>query len=84
SPTSPTTAFKLGEKANDPLAMYLSDIYTLPASLAGIPALSVPVAPAADGLPVGIQLMAPHFQESRLFQLAAAVERMFPPRTPAN
>ncbi|HWA74788.1 MAG TPA: Asp-tRNA(Asn)/Glu-tRNA(Gln) amidotransferase subunit GatA [Polyangiaceae bacterium] len=81
APTSPTPAFKLGEKAADPLAMYLADIYTLPASLAGIAGLSVPCAPTparADRpkLPVGLQLLAPAFEEERLFTLAAAVERL--------
>jgi aspartyl-tRNA(Asn)/glutamyl-tRNA(Gln) amidotransferase subunit A len=81
APTSPTPAFKLGEKSADPLAMYLADIYTLPASLAGIAGLSVPCAatPArADRpkLPVGLQLLAPAFEEERLFTLAAAVERL--------
>jgi aspartyl-tRNA(Asn)/glutamyl-tRNA(Gln) amidotransferase subunit A len=80
APTSPTPAFKLGEKVADPLAMYLADVYTLPASLAGIAGLSVPCAatPArADRpvLPVGLQLLAPAFEEERLFTLAAAVER---------
>jgi len=74
-PTAPTCAFKLGDKLTDPLSMYLSDIYTLPASLAGIPALSVPAARGASGLPIGLQLLAPSLEESRLFALAAAVER---------
>ncbi len=81
APTSPTPAFRLGEKVDDPLAMYLADVYTLPASLAGIAALSVPCAatPARSDrpeLPVGLQLLAPAFEEERLFTLAAAVERL--------
>ena len=68
-PTSPTTAFPLGERADDPVAMYLSDVYTIAANLAGLPALSMP-AGFADGLPVGIQLIGDHFSEGRL--LAAA------------
>jgi aspartyl-tRNA(Asn)/glutamyl-tRNA(Gln) amidotransferase subunit A len=85
APVSPTVAFKLGEKVDDPLAMYLADVYTLPASLAGIPALSVPCAPApatADRpeLPVGLQLIAPPLAEERLFSLAAAFEQTCPPR----
>ena len=68
-PTSPTTAFALGERADDPVAMYLSDVYTIAANLAGLPALSMP-AGFADGLPVGVQLIGDHFAEGRL--LAAA------------
>ncbi len=74
-PTTPTTAFKLGEKLDDPLAMYLSDIYTVPASLAGLPALSVPCG-TANGLPVGLQIIGPRFAESRLFSLATEIERL--------
>jgi aspartyl-tRNA(Asn)/glutamyl-tRNA(Gln) amidotransferase subunit A len=71
-PTSPTCAFKLGERVSDPLAMYLSDVYTLPASLAGLPALSVPSAPAKNGLPIGFQIVTPPLEEARGFTLAAA------------
>jgi aspartyl-tRNA(Asn)/glutamyl-tRNA(Gln) amidotransferase subunit A len=71
-PTSPTCAFKLGEKMSDPLAMYLSDVYTLPASLAGLPALSVPAAPAG-GLPVGLQIITPPLDEAGGFALASAL-----------
>ncbi len=83
APTTPTVAFRLGEKLADPLQMYLSDIYTLPASLAGIPAITVPVAKASatsdhPELPVGLQLMGPHLSEARLFQLASAVEGGLP------
>ncbi len=79
-PTSPTPAFRLGEKVDNPLAMYLADVFTLPASLAGISALSVPCAPtpatpARASLPVGLQLLGPAFAEERLFALAAEVER---------
>jgi aspartyl-tRNA(Asn)/glutamyl-tRNA(Gln) amidotransferase subunit A len=74
SPTSPTPAFLLGEKTADPLAMYLNDVYTLPASLAGIPGLSVPVAPTSGGLPVGLQILAPTFQEGLALRIGAAVE----------
>jgi aspartyl-tRNA(Asn)/glutamyl-tRNA(Gln) amidotransferase subunit A len=84
SPTAPTPAFRLGEKTNDPLAMYLSDVYTLPASLAGVPALSLPCAPAAmGGLPIGLQMIAPPLEETRLFALASAWEKRSPPRAPA-
>ncbi len=72
-PTTPTTAFALGEKNEDPVTMYLSDIYTVGASLAGLPAISVPCAPV-DGLPVGLQLMAPHFQEQSLLNAGHAFQ----------
>jgi aspartyl-tRNA(Asn)/glutamyl-tRNA(Gln) amidotransferase subunit A len=80
APTSPTPAFRLGEKLQDPLAMYLADIYTLPASLAGIAGLSVPcgmtrASEARPALPVGLQLLAAPFAEERLLTVAAAVER---------
>ncbi len=79
TPTAPTVAFKLGELIDDPLTMYLNDICTLPASLAGLPALSVPVAPAPatstrPALPVGLQLIGPPLREARLFAAAASVE----------
>ena len=73
TPTSPTTAFKIGEKAADPVAMYLSDVYTIPVNLAGIPAISIPCG-LVDGLPVGLQLMGAHFAESTLLRAAAAFE----------
>jgi aspartyl-tRNA(Asn)/glutamyl-tRNA(Gln) amidotransferase subunit A len=81
TPTSPTPAFRLGEKVDDPLAMYLADVYTLPASLAGIAGLSVPcgaTAARADRppLPIGIQLLAPAFGEETLLTVAAGVERL--------
>jgi len=68
-PVSPTTAFKLGEKSDDPVSMYLSDIYTLAINLAGLPAMSVPVEPV-EGLPVGLQLIGNYFDESRLLNVA--------------
>jgi aspartyl-tRNA(Asn)/glutamyl-tRNA(Gln) amidotransferase subunit A len=74
SPTSPTPAFKIGEKSDDPLTMYLADIYTTSANLAGIPAISIPCGFSKSGLPIGLQLMAPHFSESRLLQIAQAYQ----------
>lgn len=74
TPTSPTTAFKLGEKANDPLSMYLSDIYTIPANLAGIPAVSFPCGFSKDNLPIGAQLIAKSFDEAILIKLGSAFE----------
>jgi aspartyl-tRNA(Asn)/glutamyl-tRNA(Gln) amidotransferase subunit A len=74
-PTSPTAAFRLGEKLDDPLQMYLSDIYTISANLAGVPAVSVPCGFTADGLPVGLQLLAAPFQEAKLLQAAYAYEQ---------
>ncbi|MDR1825390.1 MAG: Asp-tRNA(Asn)/Glu-tRNA(Gln) amidotransferase subunit GatA [Bifidobacteriaceae bacterium] len=74
SPTAPTTAFKLGEKLDDPLAMYLGDITTIPANLAGIPGISVPGGLAEDGLPVGIQFLAPARADAFLYQAGGALE----------
>lgn len=75
SPTTPTTAFKLGEKAEDPLAMYNFDLCTLPLNLAGLCGMSVPAGLASDtGLPVGLQIMAPAFQDDRLYKVGAAFE----------
>ena len=82
-PTSPTPAFRLGERSSDPLAMYLSDVCTLPASLAGLPAISVPCAPTPAGLPVGLQLIGRAEDEATLFALASACERAYPPRAPS-
>lgn len=73
TPTSPTPAFKLGEKIDDPLTMYLSDIYTVPVNLAGLPALSLP-AGTSNGLPVGVQLIGNYFEEHTILQVAKAIE----------
>ena len=73
SPTTPTVAFPLGTRVDDPLAMYAADLCTLPASLAGLPATSVPVG-LSEGLPVGLQIMAPALADDRCYSLAAAVE----------
>jgi aspartyl-tRNA(Asn)/glutamyl-tRNA(Gln) amidotransferase subunit A len=75
SPTSPTTAFALGAKVADPLAMYLMDVATIPSNLAGHPAMSVPYGTGADGLPVGVQVLAPALGEPVMFRAAAALER---------
>jgi aspartyl-tRNA(Asn)/glutamyl-tRNA(Gln) amidotransferase subunit A len=74
-PTSPTVPFKLGERTADPLSMYLSDVYTASANLAGIPGISVPCALAGGKLPIGLQLLAPAFAEGLLLRLASAFER---------
>jgi aspartyl-tRNA(Asn)/glutamyl-tRNA(Gln) amidotransferase subunit A len=74
TPTSPVPAFKLGEKSGDPLAMYLADIYTVTASLAGICGVTVPCGATTAGLPVGMQVLAAHFKESNAFRVARAVE----------
>ncbi len=75
SPTCPTTAFALGDKLDDPLAMYLNDVATIPANLAGIPGMSLPVGLAEeDGLPVGLQVLAPAMADDRLYRVGAALE----------
>lgn len=75
TPTSPTTAFKLGEKVNDPLSMYLSDIYTTSVNLAGIPAISIPCGFSREGLPIGLQIMAKAFNEEMIFRIAYTFEQ---------
>ncbi len=77
SPTAPTTPFKLGERLDDPLAMYLNDVATIPANLAGIPGMSLPAGLAPeDGLPVGFQLLAPTHEDVRLYRVGAAIESL--------
>ena len=77
SPTAPTTAFKLGEKIDDPLAMYLNDLATIPANLAGVPGISVPSGLAdEDGLPTGVQILAPALADDRVYRVGAALEAM--------
>jgi len=76
-PTSPTPAFKLGEKLDDPIAMYLSDIFTTPANIAGLPAISVPAGLSPNGLPIGMQLIAAWGQEAKLMRGAFGLERMY-------
>ncbi|HEY5419888.1 MAG TPA: amidase family protein, partial [Marmoricola sp.] len=77
SPTAPTTAFRIGEKLDDPLAMYLNDIATIPANLAGVPGISVPSGLAEeDGLPAGVQVLAPALADDRLYRVGAALETL--------
>jgi len=75
APVSPFPAFRLGEKVDDPINMYLSDIYTITGSLAGIPCMSVPCGNTAEGLPVGMQILTRHFDETTMFRLADAFEK---------
>ncbi|MFC8923526.1 Asp-tRNA(Asn)/Glu-tRNA(Gln) amidotransferase subunit GatA [Cellulosimicrobium sp. NPDC057127] len=74
SPTAPTTAFRFGEKLDDPLAMYLNDVATIPANLAGVPGMSVPSGLSDDGLPVGFQVLAPAKADDRMYRVGAALE----------
>ena len=85
-PSIPTPAFRVGEKTDDPLTMYLSDIFTVPASLAGLPAISVPSALTGEGLPLGIQVLGPRFGEDAVFAAARAFERSagFPDALPPS
>jgi aspartyl-tRNA(Asn)/glutamyl-tRNA(Gln) amidotransferase subunit A len=76
TPTAPTPAFKLGEKADDPLAMYLADIYTVTADLVGVPGISVPCGVSRSGLPIGLQILARHFDEGMVLRVAQAVESL--------
>ena len=78
APVTPTAAFRLGEKTDDPLQMYLSDIFTIPLNLAGLPGLSVPCGFTAAGLPIGLQLMAAPFAEETLLRAAYAYEQAAP------
>lgn len=78
TPTTPTAAFRLGEKLDDPIQMYLSDIFTISANLAGIPGISVPCGFTGEGLPVGVQFLAPHFEEGRLIQIGSALSTLMP------
>ena len=81
SPCAPTTAFPLGSKLEDPLAMWAGDLTTIPVNLAGIPGMSIPMGLAPDdGLPVGLQLMAPAYQDARLYEAGATLERLFTQR----
>jgi aspartyl-tRNA(Asn)/glutamyl-tRNA(Gln) amidotransferase subunit A len=75
SPTSPTTAFKKGEKTDDPLTMYMSDICTIPVNLAGLPAVSIPAGLSSDGLPIGLQVMGNVLREDNVIRAAYTLER---------
>jgi aspartyl-tRNA(Asn)/glutamyl-tRNA(Gln) amidotransferase subunit A len=75
TPTSPTPAFKFGEKSDDPLAMYLSDIYTVTMNLAGLPGISIPCGLTKERLPIGLQIVGPSFREETVLRVAAAFER---------
>jgi aspartyl-tRNA(Asn)/glutamyl-tRNA(Gln) amidotransferase subunit A len=77
TPTTPTPPFKLGEMTTDPLEMYLNDIFTTSANLAGIPAISLPIGNNSEGLPIGLQLMTGQFEEGRLFDLAYQIEQEY-------
>jgi aspartyl-tRNA(Asn)/glutamyl-tRNA(Gln) amidotransferase subunit A len=81
SPTAPTTAFRLGEKLDDPLAMYLNDVATIPANLAGIPGMSLPSGLSDDGLPVGFQILAPARADDRLYRVGGVLEAALDERT---
>src|SRR4029078_9244668 len=82
SPTAPTTAFKLGEKLDDPVAMYLNDLATIPAHLAGVPGISVPSGLAdEDGLPAGVQVLAPALADDRVYRVGAALETLLTDRS---
>jgi aspartyl-tRNA(Asn)/glutamyl-tRNA(Gln) amidotransferase subunit A len=74
-PTAPSPPFRIGEKVDDPIQMYLTDVFTIPVNMAGLPGIAVPGGFSGDGLPVGFQLVAPHFQEARLVQLTAAFQK---------
>lgn len=75
TPVTPTPAFRFGEKLDDPIKMYLADVFTVPASLAGVPSLSIPIGRSEDGLPLAAQLTGPHFDEETLFRVAAFLEK---------
>ena len=74
SPTSPCTAFKLGERTSDPMTMYVNDVCTIPSNLVGHPAISVPFASGSDGLPIGVQILVPPMQEALMYRVASTLE----------
>jgi len=75
APTAPTPAFRIGEKTEDPLQMYLSDIFTIPVNIAGIPGISIPCGFSRENLPIGLQMMGKHFDEGMLLRVAYAFEQ---------
>ena len=74
TPTAPSAAFSIGEKMDDPISMYMNDVFTVPASMAGLPAISVPAGLSNDGLPLGLHLIGPKFAEEKLLLVAKALE----------
>jgi aspartyl-tRNA(Asn)/glutamyl-tRNA(Gln) amidotransferase subunit A len=80
TPVTPTPPFKIGEKITDPLQMYLSDIFTIPVNLAGLPGISLPIGLNSEGLPIGLQIIGPHFREDLLLSLAYQIEKMIDQR----
>ena len=75
TPTTPSAAFPIGEKSGDPIEMYLNDVFTVPANLAGLPAISVPAGLSSDGLPLGLQITGPAFDEETVLRVAEVLER---------
>jgi aspartyl-tRNA(Asn)/glutamyl-tRNA(Gln) amidotransferase subunit A len=75
TPATPTAAFAVGEKSDDPIAMYLNDVFTVPVNLAGLPGISVPAGLSAEGLPLGLQLIGRAFDEATLFRISRTVEQ---------
>ena len=77
TPTAPSSAFPLNEKQNDPIKMYLNDVFTVPASLAGLPGISIPFGKDKNNLPLGIQILGKHFDEQQVFNAAVSLERSY-------
>jgi aspartyl-tRNA(Asn)/glutamyl-tRNA(Gln) amidotransferase subunit A len=77
TPTTPTLPFPIGSKVDDPVTMYLSDVFTVPMSLAGVPTMNIPVGQSSEGLPIGLQLTAQHFGEETIFQLSRFIEQRY-------
>ena len=77
TPTAPSSAFPLNEKQNDPIKMYLNDVFTVPASLAGLPGISIPFGKDKNNLPLGIQILGKHFDEQQVFDAALSLERSY-------
>ena len=77
TPTSPFSSFKVGEKLKDPVKMYLSDVYTVPMSLAGLPCISIPCGEDNNNMPIGLQIVANQFQENSIFQLSSYIEENY-------